>query len=86
MGFSGYRPQPAPINPVNLEAVTLWLEEELRRISATVEEAQILQLTPLYAEPEHIEEGFVVNADGTSWDPGSGPGLYLRRNNAWEPV
>ena len=86
MGFSGYRPTPPPADPRDFEAQILWLQDELRRISASVEEAQILHLPPIYEEPGFVEDGMVVNADGSSWDPGSGPGLYLRRLGAWEPV
>lgn len=33
------------------------------------------------SEPARMRARMVVYADGTSWDPGSGEGLY-RRNNA----
>lgn len=35
------------------------------------------------AAPVNPEEGMIVRADGTSWDPGSGRGFYGYDNGSW---
>lgn len=51
------------------------LEEELRRE---------LSIKPLFtAAPINPEEGEIVRADGTEWDPGSGGGFYGYHNGNW---
>jgi hypothetical protein len=37
----------------------------------------------LTAEPGAPANGDVAYADGTSWNPGSGAGLYVRTGGAW---
>ncbi len=32
----------------------------------------------MYASPPKVQPGMVVSADGTSWNPGSGEGVYRR--------
>ncbi len=47
-----------------------------------------LRFTIIEQEPEaaSIFDGMVVYADGTSWDPGSGEGLYERNNGSWQKL
>ncbi len=40
--------------------------------------------TPLYAAPAQAYEGMLAFADGTSWDPGAGRGLYQYINGTWQ--
>ena len=37
----------------------------------------------LYAPPSNPENGMIVIADGTSWNPGSGAGAYERKGGVW---
>lgn len=41
---------------------------------------------PHTAAPPDPVEGMVVWADGTSWNPGSGAGLYEYRGGAWHKL
>ena len=43
------------------------------------------ELQVLYAEPEKLSPGMLVYASGTTFDPGSGEGIYRRNlsNTAW---
>lgn len=41
---------------------------------------------PYHANPTDPQEGMVVWADGTNWDPGSGAGLYEYRGGAWHKL
>lgn len=44
-----------------------------------------LRLQILYAEPSKTFAGMIVYADGSTWDPGSGEGVYRRdkTNASW---
>lgn len=37
-------------------------------------------------EPDHPVEGMLIYANGQSWDPGSGAGLYLYESATWKKV
>lgn len=62
-----------------------WLAEELQRIAAQLAEFEMpyIRLVPVYVVPAKPREGMVVNADGTSWNPGGGAGLYQYLSGAW---
>lgn len=73
---------PIPNDPQQLQS---WLIENLRAIGKALGEPEpdVLRMRVLYAAPEKIEDGNVVVADGTSWNPGAGAGAYLRIGGAW---
>lgn len=76
-----YMPRTPPADPAQLSQ---WLVDELRRIAQSMEAgADRRSWRTLYAEPEKYAEGDVVKADGTTWNPGSGAGLYARIGAAW---
>lgn len=43
----------------------------------------ILTLETLYAAPARLEDGMIVKADGVTWNPGAGPGVYCYYGAAW---
>lgn len=47
--------------------------------------APYLQLQILYAQPSKLFAGMIVYADGATWNPGSGEGVYRRdkTNTSW---
>ena len=51
---------------------------------ATTRADPFMELEVMYAAPAKLRTGMVVYADGTTWNPGSGEGIY-RRNlaGAW---
>lgn len=54
-----------------------WLFDELLRVSYEVQRPEFL-LMKVHHEPiPKPQEGLVVCADGTDWNPGAGAGLYL---------
>lgn len=60
------------------------LAAELAKIAQAMETPdQFLQLDTLYAAPKKYREGTLAKADGTSWNPGSGAGVYCYRAAAW---
>jgi hypothetical protein len=70
--------------PENKEDVIPWLYGELTRLAgvfALIEQGQFLDLHT--AAPVKPRERQIVFADGTSWDPGSGKGVYCYYNSSW---
>lgn len=60
------------------------MQEELNKIAQAMETADpFITLDTLYAAPKKYREGTIVKADGTTWNPGSGAGVYCRRGGAW---
>lgn len=78
-----YKAGQVPDDPKDL----VWfLREELSRLQQVLNGAQpFAELQVLTAEPKKYRPGVVVLADGTNWNPGSGPGMYRRNsaNTAW---
>ncbi len=73
-----YTPGVVPQDPQQIPA---FLAQELAKIAQAGDTAdQFLQLDTLYAAPKKIREGMVVKADGVTWNPGSGAGVYCYRS------
>lgn len=68
---------------LTLEALRRYVEEELDAIARDQAETSELELRPVYAEPAKPREGMIVFADGTSWNPGGGQGVYVYATGAW---
>lgn len=62
---------------LSLEALRSYIETELLAVSRFVSDNSVIELRPLYAEPERPRAGMLVYADGTTWDPGAGEGVYV---------
>lgn len=73
-----YAPEPPP-TPVTAE----YLARELERIGDAFRLVTQGYNITLYVEPERKEEGMIVIADGTTWNPGSGRGAYEYKSSAW---
>lgn len=72
------------LDPTSLATLTRSLEVELDRLALQMSQPiEYLALKTLYAQPDRIFEGMIVKADGTTWNPGSGAGVYLYRGGAW---
>ena len=66
------------------EALAASLRNELQRLAVSLAQPQdYLALRTLYAEPTRIFDGMVVKADGSTWNPGSGAGVYVYSGSAW---
>jgi hypothetical protein len=69
----------------DLAALENFLEAEFQRLANDLE-ANIMdkvQLAERYAAPTKPREAMLVFADGTSWNPGSGRGVYVYSSGAW---
>lgn len=79
-----FRPTTPPVfqNP-EVQELARYITTELNQISRQLSETTELDLRTIFKEPTRPRDGMVVNADGTGWDPGEGPGTYVRENGAW---
>ena len=59
-----------------------WVEEEFRRISQSTAVVDNVTYMVSYVAPSPVV-GMVAFADGTSWNPGGGRGLYEYRVASW---
>ena len=55
-------------------------EKIAQAIGAPVDQ---IDLRTLYAPPKKYRDGTIVQADGTTWNPGSGAGPYCYYGAAW---
>lgn len=61
-----------------------WMRRELRSIAEAIgNRTPIVWLDMSYAAPKKLSDGMVVLADGTTWNPGSGAGVYCFRSGVW---
>jgi hypothetical protein len=82
--MAGYAPR---IPPSEYTDLLLFLDEELVRIAQVLNRVESGEYTIHYNEPPRYFPGLVVYADGTSWNPGAGEGLYRRSLlNTWVKV
>ena len=75
---------PSLLTAGDLETLKMQLRQEFATIAR--EQAQpsdYMALNTLYAAPKRIFDGMVVLADGPTWNPGSGAGVYARVAGAW---
>lgn len=66
-----------------VEQLAYYLREELRAISRELSETTTLELRTRYVAPERPRDGMIVSADGTSWNPGAGVGIYAYLGGVW---
>lgn len=62
-----------------------YLQNELAKIAQAMDTAdERVTLDLLYAAPKKYRAGTVVAADGTTWNPGSGKGMYWYDGATWK--
>lgn len=81
--MSLYTPFPVPHDA---EELSTYLRDELQRLSAVVNILAEGHLDVSYVVPDRPRAGDLRVADGTSWDPGSGAGLYLYQGGSWNKL
>ena len=75
------------IPPQDIDRLLEYLDQEFVRISQVLNSVYSGEHQIHYSEPGRIFPGLVVYADGTSWNPGGGEGLYRRSlTNVWVKV
>lgn len=75
----GYRRTGTAADPV--------VNQELDRVALSMSQPMdYIALRTLYAAPGRIFDGMTVLADGTSWNPGGGAGVYTYYGAAWNKL
>ena len=63
---------------------TVGSDEEFYRLARVMAMPQpFLLLATSYKAPEKPQDGMIVKADGTHWNPGSGAGYYGYKSGGW---
>jgi hypothetical protein len=75
-------PVPRVSNPETQQVLDI-IWERLQRLES---ELSFFSIEESFVEPDNPIDGMVVFADGTSWNPGSGRGLYRFDGSSWESV
>lgn len=77
-----------PLPVVHTADLPRYVYEEFKKISLELKrltgEVKLFEI--VHVAPAKVEDGNLVYADGTSWNPGSGAGLYERRGGAWHKL
>jgi hypothetical protein len=75
-----YSPNQPPSNPAELQR---YLIDEFQRISAAINALSAGHLDKSYAAPEKPRDGDIRYADGVTYNPGSGVGIYYYNGSNW---
>lgn len=67
----------------DVESLRRWVDDEFTRLAQGLQTVTETNYVVLYAAPLGPAPGMLVFADGTSWNPGSGRGLYEYRTSSW---
>lgn len=78
---------PSQMPPITTtEELRLWVLAEFGRLAQSQAVLDGMVFNVLYAAPTGPIAGMVVFADGTTWNPGSGRGLYEYRTSSWQKL
>ena len=70
----------------SLTELRAFLETQLQRIAVEMADMVSVELRPISREPERPQDGMLIFADGTNFNPGGGAGTYERRGGAWHKL
>ena len=73
---------PAPI-PSDSQYLAQYIANELLAIKGAIDALAAGHVNKLTVAPIKPRDGDIVYADGTSWNPGTGQGIYSYYNSAW---
>ena len=78
-----WTPNPAPVEPQQLPD---YLFSELNKLGDVVFNLDTFRLEPTFVVPSKPRDGDIRYADGTSWNPSGGEGIYAYFNNTWNKL
>lgn len=70
-------------NAQTVEQLEQHMQEQLQKVFALVDLLVQGHREISYREPAKREDGMIVYADGTLWNPGSGKGFYYLKTSTW---
>lgn len=77
---------PERITANDLHETVQQLQRELYRISGVIDALRQGYFPKFYVAPTKLRDGMTRYADGTSWNPGSGEGVYTYYNSTWNKL
>lgn len=77
---------PIFVAPYDPETKIAFLEQYVTDLWYAVQDLQESLIVPQKAAPAKPREGMIRYADGVSWDPGSGAGLYQYIGASWNKL
>lgn len=70
--------------PTDQRLLADFMRAEFEKIASAMDSPnESMALTTLYAVPNKFRDGTIVKADGVTWNPGAGSGVYVYRNGGW---
>jgi hypothetical protein len=70
--------------PADAKQLADFVRSELEKIAQALDSPnEFTALATLYAAPNKYRDGTIVKADGATWNPGAGSGVYVYRDAAW---
>ena len=76
----GYTPN---LPPEDAAEMRRFVFEEFQRVAGAIQALAAGHIDVSYAAPTKPRKGDIRYADGTSWNPGSGAGIYYYNGSAW---
>lgn len=71
------------VAPSDTDQLRRFLEDELKKIAAVISLLAAGHIDKTYAAPAKPRDGDIRYADGTTWNPGSGAGVYVYKTSSW---
>lgn len=72
--------------PQDPAAAVVYLNELALQVRTMLDEIYLSFYTTSYAEPDRPRDFMIRLADGTTWNPGYGAGLYQYKGGVWHPL
>lgn len=76
----------SPLDPPqtdNPREIAAWAMRELQKVRDAISVLELGHLDKSYAAPDRPRDGDIRYADGTTWNPGAGAGVYIYKGTAW---
>ena len=75
-----------PFTGATIPELAEWMSRELLQLERSFREMDDVLLVETFVAPAKPRDGLTVFADGTSWNPGSGRGVYTYYGSAWHKL
>lgn len=75
-----YAPEPPP---ADVSQISAYIERELFKVKMAIDLLALGHLDETFVAPVKPRNGDLRYADGTSWNPGSGRGVYVYKGSSW---
>lgn len=80
LGSVQYQPGQVPSDPAQMQA---FMRDELNKVAAAIAALAAGHLDKQTVAPLKPRDGDIRYADGTSWNPGAGAGVYWFNGSVW---